>query len=95
MLEDLIGKKEVFTKTFPARGDFGAHSDATKFCYDNGICVGSMCGPEPIGVVFGDCYIAKWRNIGPEDKSRLDGVLISGGGFREGSVTLLLSKPLP
>ena len=71
------------TKTFEANGTFGAIGNAKKFLTDNGYSVGSMCSDEPIAIKKGDCYIAKWYNLG-EDTPKIDGWILPLSEFREG-----------
>lgn len=66
---------------------FSALYEAEKWLRDNGYSVGSSCIGCPTGVVKGDAYISKWRNMTAEEKDALDGTLTAG---REGPATLLL-----
>jgi len=44
---------------------------------------------EAIGFALGYDYVAKWYNIDHGDRSRLDGLLLHDGGFREGGVKVI------
>ena len=56
-----------------------------------------MCQDAPIGFKQGDWDISKWWNLSAEDKSKLDGAVLSKD-FRNGPVKVVfgienLSKP--
>jgi hypothetical protein len=53
-----------------------------------------MCRYEPIGFADADkCdYIAKWYNISPKDRNKLDGVMVSED-FRESGATIVFFTP--
>lgn len=92
--EDLIGQEFVGRKAsrvieIPASGTFKAFYEAETLVKELGYRVGSMCASEPIGFALGYDYIAKWYNIDREDRSRLDGLLLHDGGFREGGVKVV------
>jgi len=65
--------------------DFSAYNEAIKWCEENGYSYGSMCGDFPIGIIKGDYYIGKWRNLNNKAKKRLDGEMKSKD-FRKGDV---------
>jgi hypothetical protein len=50
--------------------------DATSSLKSNDWSVGKLQGNSPIGIVNGEMTIEKWRNLSPEDKETLDGVII-------------------
>lgn len=78
----------MFRKTFEPTGQtFGAHSAARSWCRENGYSVGTMCGPDPIGIKAGSWTIAKWRNLKTTERAGLDGTMTSTD-WREGSVTV-------
>lgn len=88
-------KREILqVETFRPRGTFGAYYKAYDRLKALGYTVGYMCGGEPIG--FADSekydYIAKWINIPPHERIKVDGVMISDD-FREGSVKLIFFNP--
>ena len=78
-------------KKFDDSGDFQAFYAATKWLDMNGFSYGSMQGPEPIGVIKGDCAISKWRNLSALDKKHLDGVIT--GDKRNGPVFVEIYNP--
>lgn len=75
-------------KIFKAGSDFEAFYAAEKWLHERGYSAGSMERDSPIGIVHGDCYISKWRNLGT-DKERIDGV-IAEGDKRNGDVTIII-----
>ena len=83
------GRKASRVIDIPAAGTFTAIHEAEAFVRDLGYTVGSMCGGEPIGFALGYDYVAKWYNIDHGDRSRLDGLLLHDGGFREGGVKVV------
>ena len=92
MLEQDLGKKMIFSKVFEG-GDFEAYNEAEAFCMGRGFSVGSMQRGDPVGIVSGDCYISKWRNMTSADKKRLDGAII-GDSKRDGPVTVFCCEKL-
>lgn len=79
--------------TFTRDGDFAALYAAQNWCDENGISYGSLCGDAPVGLLYGDWAIAKWRNLTPAERAQLDGRM--EGDFRHGPVTIRISpKPL-
>ena len=73
-------------QTFNQTGDFEAYHAAEAWLKENGYSAGSMCGDQPIGILKGDVYIPKWRNLTNSDKRILHGRLT--GDMRIGPVTL-------
>lgn len=71
---------------FNDAGDFEAYNEAKKWCNNNGYSVGSMCGPEPIGLKKGEHYIGKWRNLSQKDLNELDGTMT--GNMRDGPIVI-------
>lgn len=71
---------------FDQEGDFSAYHEAEKWCKKRGISYGFMCGPQPIGLKYGDHVIFKWRNLDKGDIAGLDGQMT--GNFRYGPVTI-------
>jgi len=92
--ETYLGRKVLYTETFPAEGTFASIGKAQNRLRDLGYTIGSMCRNEPIG--FADDskygYVAKWYDIPREDKDLLDGVVISGD-FREGEAKIVWFNP--
>lgn len=65
----------VFRRTFSDEGTFAAKNAAEAWCAGNGISVGESQGPAPRGLLVGDFYIAKWRNLNREERAALHGVM--------------------
>lgn len=75
---------------FEPSGTFGALNQAQTWLHENGFSYGSLCRDMPVGIVKGDALIAKWRNLSPRDRKRLDGVLLPSPEFREGGCRIVL-----
>lgn len=87
--------KKTRTRVFKGVGKpaFTAVWAAEKYLKRLGYSYGSMCYDEPIGIAKGlGRYIAKWYNLSPADKARLDGVMESDD-FRDGDVKVTLFAP--
>lgn len=91
--EEYLGRPVVHEVSFPAGGTFDAIGKAEDYLKDLGYTRGSMSGGEPIGFAQGVDYIAKWYNIGKEDRAKLDGVIIPEPEFREGGARILFFTP--
>lgn len=76
----------MLTIVFDQPGDFEACNAAEKWCHDRGISVGEMQGPAPRGLLVGDFWIAKWRNLNAAEKRALNGRMT--GDMRHGPVTI-------
>ena len=76
------------TAIFTAEGDFQATLRAESALRNAGFSYGSGQRDAPRGVMFGDYYIGKWRNIKSADRAKLDGVMT--GDMREGPVAVRL-----
>ena len=89
-----LGRKVLYTETFPVKGTFASVHKAEARLKDLGYSIGSMCRNEPIG--FADDskynYVAKWYNLSKEEKDLLDGVVISDD-FREGESQIIWFNP--
>lgn len=81
---------KVITKTFIETGDFQACYAAERWCADNGISVGSMQGPAPRGLMYGDFLISKWRNLSKAHRDQLDGTMT--GDMRPVPVTITIRE---
>jgi hypothetical protein len=80
------------TKVFKHNGeDFSAFRLAEEHVKSLGMVMGSMEGPNPIGVHKEADYISKWTRMTLEEQESLDGKL--EGDFRNGDVTLTLREP--
>ena len=76
------------TKIFKGNGEtFSAKVEAEKWLRDNGYSYGSSSVNCPQGVVKGDAFIAKWRNLSASERKAMDGKLYAG---REGDARLVL-----
>jgi hypothetical protein len=75
--------------TFTRDGDFEALHAAQDWCRENGISYGSLCRDDPVGLLYGDWAIAKWRNLSPAERKQLDGRM--EGDFRHGPVTIRIN----
>lgn len=86
------GGKE-YTRTFAANGDFVAFDMASAFLRERGFSLGSMQRDDPIGVMFGDFCIAKWRNMSERELGKLHGQIT--GSKRHGPVHVTLFSNAP
>ena len=79
-----------YEKLFEGNGKtFSAKYEAESWLRENGYSVGSSSIDGPQGVVKGEAYISKWRNMTKSEQSELDGVLYAD---REGVARLLLKQ---
>ena len=79
-----------FEKIFKGDGStFGATYEAEAWLKGNGYSYGSSCVCSPQGVVKGDVYISKWRNMTKKEQSQMDGLLYAG---RDQDARLVLKK---
>ncbi len=74
---------------FDDAGEFVAFGKAVAWLKERGYSVGSMQREAPIGVMYGDVSIAKWRNLSASEIAALDGT-ITGESKRNGPVTISL-----
>jgi len=65
---------------------FEAFRKAEQWCRDHRVSWGSMQGPDPIGLLFGEVSISKWRNLSAQDKAELHGKMT--GDMRNGPVVI-------
>ena len=90
-----LGREIVRRDNVKVEGTFASVSEAEDRLRKMGYTIGSMCSDEPIGFACNEKYdyIAKWRNIDPIDRKKVDGVMISND-WREGSVDIIwFSEP--
>jgi len=81
-------REAIVSIIFEDDKEFGAYHKAEKWCKDNGYSFGSSCSNSPTAVFKGeDHYVAKWRNLSPEEKNAVDG-LITYSSMRSGPVKL-------
>ena len=74
---------------FKQQGTWQAKEAAEAWCQANGISVGQSSADGPSGLLFGDYdWIAKWRNLTPQERDDLHGTM--DGNFREGPVIVNL-----
>ncbi|MFJ3481746.1 hypothetical protein ACIPL1_00010 [Pseudomonas sp. NPDC090202] len=78
----------MFTKTFSEAGDFQALFSAQKWLDAHGYSYGSTCRGSPTGILKGEFFIAKWRNLSHQQIEELDGQM--SGDNRNGPVTVTL-----
>jgi hypothetical protein len=83
----------AYRRTFADAGTFVATRAAEAWCKENGISVGTMQGPDPRGLLVGDFYIAKWRNLSRDERAALHGTITGNG--REGPVHVELFANCP
>jgi len=88
----LLDYDVVSVKGFPASGTFKAVEQAENWLVENGYGLGPMQRDAPRGIAKDVDYIAKWRNISPDEYSRLDGVMLPAPEFREGGATILFFR---
>lgn len=79
-------REPIKTIKFEQKGRFEAYYSAVKWIKENGYSAGSTCVFSPVAVFKGDCCVEKWRNLSPEEKNDIDGLL--DGDFQEGPLTL-------
>lgn len=86
------------TKTFDhIEGDsFSAYHAAEKWVREQGLSCGSMQRGAPTLIFYGDCDVAKYRNISAAERKaaigKIEGV---AGRFRDGPVTVTLKDIRP
>jgi hypothetical protein len=73
--------------------EFAAFHAAEQFATECGFSVGRMQRDEPIGLLFGDYDIQKWRNIHPKDRLKFHGLIL--GQKRNGPVHVDISEQAP
>jgi len=94
-MENYLGRDVIKKVNIKVEGTFASVSEAEDRLRKMGYAIGSMCSDEPIGFACNEKYdyIAKWRNIDPIDRKKVDGVMISND-WREGSVDIIwFSEP--
>jgi hypothetical protein len=89
--DQYLNRQVTEVVTIEANGTFGSIREAEDLLKEQGYNVGSMNGGEPIAFAPADKYkyISKWSNIDPKDHSKISGVLLPIGGFREGAVEIV------
>jgi hypothetical protein len=86
-------RNELMTQTtFSNVGEFKAMQAAEDWCAEQGISVGPCQRGDPRGLLRGDFYVAKWRNLSEDERAALDGLMT--GDMRNGPVIVgLWVKP--
>ncbi len=87
--ETYLGKKIKEKHEFNVEGTFNSYYAANSWARDNGYETGSMDGFNPIGLMKGYDYVAKWHNISSKERQMVHGVMISEY-FREKPVTIYI-----
>lgn len=88
----------MITKTFEhvEGDDFSAYNAATEWVRQQGLSCGSMQRGAPTLIYYGDCDVAKFRNISAQERKaaigKIEGV---AGRFRGGPVTVTLKQLQP
>lgn len=76
--------------------DFSAYHAAEKWVREQGWSCGSMQRGAPTLIFYGDCDVAKYRNISPDERrsaiGKIEGV---DGRFRGGPVTVTVKQIAP
>lgn len=80
-------------KTFTADGDFVAMMEAETFLREAGFSIGTNQRGDPRGIMFGEFYIMKWRNLRKFERDALHGM--STGNNRTGPVTITIFETAP
>jgi len=83
------GKEIAQIIDFPATGTFSAYHNAEGMADGLGYVVGRLCCDAPVPIAKNISYIAKWYNIEPHHRSRIEGGMVSED-FREGAVSLVI-----
>jgi hypothetical protein len=91
-----LGRQIIRREKVAESGTFSSFYSAERKLKNMGYTLGSMCGSEPIGFANSKNYdyISKWRNIGMDERNKLDGVMISDD-WRDGIVQIIwFNEPL-
>lgn len=76
--------------------DFSAYNAAVKWVEGQGYSVGSMQRGAPTLIYYGDCDVAKFRNISAAERKAAAGQIVgTDGRFRGGPVTVSLKNVKP
>ena len=84
-----LGKTIKEKHFFEVKGTFESYYAASKWAKENGYQCGSMDGFNPIAMMKGYDYVAKWHNISNKEREMVDAVMLSDY-FREKPVTILV-----
>ena len=83
----------AFTRQFSERGPFEAFNAACAFAQQAGFCVGQTSAGNPVGLMHGYEWVAKWRNLTPRERELLHGSII--GDHRHGPVVMIVFSTAP
>lgn len=87
--QNYLGKKIIEKHEFNVEGTFESYYAASRWAKEQGYKIGSMDGFNPIAMMKGYDYVAKWHNISRKEQQLVHGVMISDY-FREKPVTILI-----
>lgn len=73
--------------------EFAGLAKAEAFATECGLSIGRMQRDEPMGLMFGDFDIQKWRNLRPAERAALHGQIT--GSKRTGPVHVTLFDTAP
>jgi hypothetical protein len=77
--------------TFSGADDFEALHRATEWLFANGYSYGMLQADAPTGILRGEFFISKWRNMSAAEREALDGIMDAPGrSYRTGPVTVRL-----
>jgi hypothetical protein len=88
--ETIFGTAPEKIVIIKAKGDQWPIREAENVLRDEGFTTGMMQAGAPMGFARGADYVAKWRNIPPDQYQHLDGIIT--GDFRDGPVTIKYRK---
>jgi len=85
-----VKRAGIISAVFASTQDFKAAKDAEEWCRLKGISVGRMQGRDPRGLLWGDFDIQKWRNLSPNERASVDGLMT--GDMRKGPVRVEIKE---
>lgn len=78
---------------FRGDADYEALQKAQDWCDENGYSYGNLQADAPIGLLFGEFEISKWRNMSSAERKALDGTMDAPGRtYRKGPVIVTLKE---
>lgn len=86
-------RRIAFQHLFSDRGEFAALISASAFAKRAGFCVGQASRGDPIGLMHGYDWVAKWRNLSVAERAALHGMIF--GDHRHGPVLLVIFESAP
>ena len=84
-----LGQTIIEKHEFSLEGTFNSFYAAREWAVNKGYEVGSMDGFNPIALMKGYDYVAKWHNINRKEQETIHAVMVSDY-FREKPVTILV-----